>query len=422
MSVNLIDVLKNAFTDNVYDRITRNVDVDRDSAKSGVDAIIPTVLASILGKNTATAYNEPTWWNSLTDFFRRDEDELYVDVIDDPRYNETGTNVYNGLFGTNRSAIVDAIAKKIGLGGDKASGLLSTVVPLVTGYLANWTRRKGWSFRDLISNLIDNKSSIMNALPAGLSPGIFGLTALDDPRPAETVYTETEPVREPVTTTPPPARSNNLLWWVIGLLLVGLLLWWLLGNRSCERQPVVNGVEDSVVVQPANVDNTIRGELNEAGDWVYDLGQDVNLRLRDGKELVVGENSVENRLVRFIESDQPVDKDTWFSFDRLYFETGSNTLKAESQRQLQNIADIMKAYPNVNLKVGGYTDNTGPDDVNMRLSQQRAETALNELVALGVDRNRMEAEGYGSQHPVASNDTAEGRAQNRRIDVRVTNK
>lgn len=422
MSVNLIDVLKNAFTENVYDRISRNVELDRDAARSGVGAVIPTVLASILGKNTTTAYNEPTWWNSLTGLFTRDEDEMYVDVVNDPLYNETGNNVYHGLFGSNRDTIVEAIARKIGLGTDKASGFLSTVVPLVTGYLANWIRRKGWSFGDLIGNLFDNRSSIVNALPAGVSPALFGLAA-DTPEPVqETVYTEPEPVRETVT-TPPPAKSNNLLWWVIGVLLLAVLLWWLLGNRGCTRQAVVNDTQDSLVISQAPpVDNSIRGSLNEAGDWVYDLGQDVNLRLRDGNELVVGENSVENRLVRFIEGDNPVDKETWFSFDRLYFETGSSTLKAESRTQLQNIADIMKAYPDVNLKIGGYTDNTGTDDVNLNLSQERAETALNELVNLGVDKARMEAEGYGSQHPVASNDTPEGRAQNRRIDVRVTKK
>ena len=123
-------------------------------------------------------------------------------------------------------------------------------------------------------------------------------------------------------------------------------------------------------------------------------------------------------MVRFIESDAQVDKTTWFSLDRLFFETGKNTLKPESQKQLQNIADIMKAYPTINLKLGGYTDNTGSEETNNKLSQERAEAAMQELINLGVDAARVEAEGYGPQHPIASNDTPEGRAQNRRIDVR----
>lgn len=119
----------------------------------------------------------------------------------------------------------------------------------------------------------------------------------------------------------------------------------------------------------------------------------------------------------------PVDKTTWFTLDRLYFEPGSNTFKAESKDQLDRVAAIMKAYPALTLKVGGYTDNTGSDDVNMALSQKRAEAAKAELVSRGVAANRLEAEGYGPQHPVCpANDTPECKAMNRRIDVRVTAK
>ena len=74
------------------------------------------------------------------------------------------------------------------------------------------------------------------------------------------------------------------------------------------------------------------------------------------------------------------------------------------------------------IKLGGYTDNKGPADFNMKLSQGRADNVMVELVKLGIDAGRLKAEGYGEQYPVASNDTEEGRAQNRRIDIRVTGK
>jgi outer membrane protein OmpA-like peptidoglycan-associated protein len=82
----------------------------------------------------------------------------------------------------------------------------------------------------------------------------------------------------------------------------------------------------------------------------------------------------------------------------------------------------MKCYPNVNLKIGGYTDNVGDAAANQRLSQARAENTKQAIVAQGIDASRLEAEGYGPDHPVASNDTEQGRQQNRRIDVRVTKK
>ena len=83
---------------------------------------------------------------------------------------------------------------------------------------------------------------------------------------------------------------------------------------------------------------------------------------------------------------------------------------------------MLKAYPTVAIKVGGYTDNTGNAQTNTKLSADRANMVMNALVDLGINKSRLEAEGYGPQHPVASNDTEAGRAQNRRIAVRVTKK
>lgn len=134
-------------------------------------------------------------------------------------------------------------------------------------------------------------------------------------------------------------------------------------------------------------------------------------------------NGIEAKLVSFINDDtKQVDKTTWFSFDRLLFETGKSTLKPESKEQLNNMAEILKLYPAVELKIGGYTDNTGKAEDNLKLSSDRAKTVLTELVNRGIGESRLKAEGYGQEHPVADNATEEGRAQNRRIDVRVTKK
>lgn len=132
---------------------------------------------------------------------------------------------------------------------------------------------------------------------------------------------------------------------------------------------------------------------------------------------------IESRLITFIEDNtRQIDKTTWFSFDRLLFDTGKSTLKPQSSEQLNNMAEILKSFPNVHLKIGGYTDNVGNADNNMKLSDDRAKTVMAELVKRGIATERLDAEGYGDQHPVADNATDEGRAQNRRIDVRVTKK
>ncbi|ARK12298.1 sodium-translocating pyrophosphatase [Fibrella sp. ES10-3-2-2] len=148
----------------------------------------------------------------------------------------------------------------------------------------------------------------------------------------------------------------------------------------------------------------------------------IDINLGDVSLTGVDVDGIEANLVTFIKSDKPVDKTTWFDFDRLTFETGKATLKPESQEQLKNIAEILKAYPAVSIKLGGYTDNTGSADKNLKLSGDRAQSVKKELVGMGIADSRLEAEGYGQEHPVASNDTEAGRAQNRRISVRVTKK
>jgi outer membrane protein OmpA-like peptidoglycan-associated protein len=153
------------------------------------------------------------------------------------------------------------------------------------------------------------------------------------------------------------------------------------------------------------------------------LGKFMPVKLPNGVELNVPELGVERKLIAFIEDkSKPVDTKTWFSFDRLEFETGSANLKPGSAEQLKNIAEIMKAFPKVKMKVGGYTDNVGSADANLKLSRTRAENTMQELVKLGVSAKRLEAEGYGEKFPVADNATEEGRAKNRRIDLRVTAK
>jgi K(+)-stimulated pyrophosphate-energized sodium pump len=140
-------------------------------------------------------------------------------------------------------------------------------------------------------------------------------------------------------------------------------------------------------------------------------------------ELKGRKDGIESSLVNFLESSAPVDKETWFNFDRLTFATGSAQLDMEQSRdQLTNIAEILKAFPKAKLKIGGYTDNVGDAAANLKLSAERATNVKAAIEGLGIAADRLEAEGYGQDHPVASNDTEEGRAQNRRIAVRATAK
>lgn len=79
----------------------------------------------------------------------------------------------------------------------------------------------------------------------------------------------------------------------------------------------------------------------------------------------------------------------------------------------------MKAFPTSEVKIGGYTDNVGNPENNLKLSDTRAKSVMSDLVALGIAATRLDAEGYGEQHALADNATPEGRAMNRRTALSV---
>ena len=103
----------------------------------------------------------------------------------------------------------------------------------------------------------------------------------------------------------------------------------------------------------------------------------------------------------------------------VYFDTNKSDVKGASATTLNKLADIFKEYPKSNILVEGHTDSAGPEDYNMGLSQKRAESVTNFLVAQGIDRSRFTTKWYGENQPKATNETAEGKAQNRRVELAI---
>jgi outer membrane protein OmpA-like peptidoglycan-associated protein len=102
------------------------------------------------------------------------------------------------------------------------------------------------------------------------------------------------------------------------------------------------------------------------------------------------------------------------------FDTAKYTLKPGAREKLSKVAGILLAYPGLNIEVDGHTDNVGGDEYNQNLSEQRAGSVRDYLVAQGVATNSVTAKGFGKTQPVATNDTAEGRQINRRVELVVS--
>lgn len=99
------------------------------------------------------------------------------------------------------------------------------------------------------------------------------------------------------------------------------------------------------------------------------------------------------------------------------FETGETELRGEAMESLVEVVDLLQSEPEKDIRIEGHTDSTGNSETNLRISQERAESVLEALVSLGVDAGRITAAGMGQDFPIATNETEEGRAQNRRVDV-----
>ena len=103
----------------------------------------------------------------------------------------------------------------------------------------------------------------------------------------------------------------------------------------------------------------------------------------------------------------------------VFFETGKWDIKSDSYPELERLVALLKEVPLLKIEISGHTDNVGSDSFNELLSQKRADAVVNFLSKKGVSKERLIAKGYGKSKPVVTNDTEEGRAQNRRTEFEI---
>lgn len=250
--------------------------------------------------------------------------------------------------------------------------MLNIAGPLVLGLLGKTVRRNGLDSAGLADMVLGQKDSILAFVPNTLWKNLStdGQAAETTLRAAEIALPETSPFQ------------------FFPLLLLLLGLWGLF----------------SLLTRDESLSSTLPG----------------------GFQIRYAAAGIEGKLLAFIlDPSQSADNDVWFNFDRLLFEKDATTVKSESRNQLRNIAEIMKAYPSVGIKVGGYTDSSGDPAANLRLSRDQANSVRQELISLGIAAERLTAEGHVQEHqkhPVADNAGKEGRAQNVRVALRVAQK
>jgi outer membrane protein OmpA-like peptidoglycan-associated protein len=106
--------------------------------------------------------------------------------------------------------------------------------------------------------------------------------------------------------------------------------------------------------------------------------------------------------------------------DAVRFDTNKSTLTTQAKANLDKLIPVFNSYADTNIEIFGYTDNTGKPEYNLSLSQKRSESVRDYLVSKGLKTSRFKTSGLGIVDPIATNDTPEGRSQNRRVEFAIT--
>ena len=285
----------------------------------------------------------------------------------------TGSNLLNGLLGDRVNSVASVIGNFAGIQGSSAMKLLSIAAPLLFGLLGKQVASGGVTASNLSTLLAGHRDSIMQFAPSGLASAL-GLHSNSDlcgaaPPAVRPAYVEEK-------------KAFPIWGWLLPLLAIiaAFLLW-----RSCSAQ----GPRMASITLPCGTVLSL-----QEGTFNYNLA---------------------NFMLKGSDSELP----KVFVFDHLNFDSATTRLTPESNATVNDLIAIMKCYPNMQVELDGHTDNTGDAAANKQLSIDRANAVRDMLSQAGVDPSRITTQGFGADKPIASNDTEEGKARNRRTELVV---
>ncbi|MGI4832321.1 MAG: OmpA family protein [Janthinobacterium lividum] len=277
----------------------------------------------------------------------------------------------------------------------------------------------------------DNSRNRVAATPHQEATLLGGPAGSNSPLPAgpqlASRLAPSPPIRSAARPVLPATRPGRRWFWLLGLLGVAMLGYF--GGRYLKQRALASA---ATVAVPASVEVATRPRLPATGHYEaasdtyrYDPGTTLLLPLPTGNKLPVGENTAEAQLFYLLTGSPqawPDSAQAGTLLGQVYFTARAATPTAASQAQLARLAALLQAFPSAQLKLGGFTDNQGLAEASLLLSADRANAVRSALMAQGISPNRIAAQGYGQTHPLASNDTREGRAQNRRVAMLLTKK
>ena len=373
-----------------------------------------------------------------------------------------GSGALNLLLGNKSGGMIDSIAKFAGLRGSSASSLIKMAAPFLMKMIGSQVMKNKLGASGLMDFLGSQKSSVKSAMPAGLSGLNLFADAGDKITGAAKGATEagnkvvggaadagkkvvsgaTNVAGNVASKTGDAVESTakaggGILRFLLPIVIIGAALAFFAPKFFGDAKDAVGNAADKAGEMAGDAAGAVGDVAGKAGDMVGDAAGavgDAAGKMGDAIGGVFGNineaakgaldkitftaGSAGNQMMEFI--DGGFKGDANFTFKDLTFDTGSANISGATASEVDNVAAILKAYPDVKVAVTGYTDNTGDAAKNIQLSKARAQSVKARLVSKGgIAASRITVNGLGSDNPVGDNSTPEGRKQNRRIEMKI---
>ena len=438
MSLNVIDLIKGQLGPALISQAATQLGESESGISKAISGLLPAVVGGL-----ANNADKPGVLDAITGAA---SSGLLGNLLGGSTNNSLITTILTAIFGDKVGALVNAVSSYAGISDSSTNSLLNMVTGATLGSVGKYSADNNLGASGVQNLLQEQKGIVSTLLPAGLSLASLGLGSFfgnDSVKEAINVA-PTENVK--VSSFDEPKievnRGGNThvnvdnsddnngggsIWkWLLPLLLLALAAWFLW--KQCDKKDATSGVavnDSAVVVQDSAVivnDSANVATAAESTNTKVDENIDLN-----GVALKGYKGGMEDQMITFLKAgsyktaaDDAALKDKWYTFDKVNFKIGSATeLEAGSQVQMDNLLAILKAFPEAKVKIGGYTDKTGVEADNVKLSQSRADFIKTWLAGKGVGAQVLTAEGYGSKFAtVAKEATNDERAVDRKMAVR----